>query len=104
MMALLPVMTMAQVTNIENVPTNVPRTFQGFLGLFGTLINWLFTILLVVATLFFFMAAYLYISAQGDEGKIDKAKDILIYGIVGLAVAMLAQGVRFVVQQFVTGA
>lgn len=83
------------------LPSNAPRTFEGFIGIFNTLINWFFTILLIVAIIYILLAAYNYLTAAGDDDKVKKAHKMLIYAVVGIAVALLAQGVRFVVAQLV---
>jgi hypothetical protein len=75
------------------------RTFEGFLGIFDTIIKWLFTILLVMAVLMIIYAAFLYLTSGGDEEKTSKAHKTIIYAVVAIAVAFLAQGVSFVVAQ-----
>ena len=41
-----------------------------------------------------------YALSQGDPGKVKKAKDTILYGIIGLVVALLA----FAIVQFVLSA
>lgn len=94
---LLPVLAMAQ---IQTAPTQ-PLTIERILRILNTLINWLFTLLLVVATFFIFYAAYLYLTAGGNEENVGKAKNQLIFAAVAIAVAFVAQGVRFLVEQLV---
>ena len=35
----------------------------------------------------------MYITAAGDEGRVDKAKSYLVYAIVGLVVALLGYAI-----------
>ncbi len=45
----------------------------------------------VVAVIMIVYAGFLYITSGGDSGKITKAKNALIYAIIGLFIASLAQ-------------
>ncbi len=86
-----------------DIPTTTPppgiRSFEGVLGIFDTVIRWLFTILLVVAVLMIIWAAFAYLTSGGDEEKVKAAHQRIIYAVVAIAVAFLAQGVSFVVAQ-----
>jgi uncharacterized RDD family membrane protein YckC len=57
----------------------------------------MFIILLVLAVLFIIMAAFSYMTSGGDEEKVAGAHKKVIYAVVAIAVAFLAQGVSFVV-------
>ena len=100
-LAALPVTSFAAI----NIPgggqqAGVPQgvtTFGGFIEIFKTLITWIFTLLLIFAVLFIIMAAFSYLTAGGDEEKIQKAHQKIIYAVVAIAVAFLAQGVSYVV-------
>lgn len=86
-----------------DIPTTTPppgiRSFEGFLGIFDTVIKWVFTILLVLAVLMIIWAAFAYLTSGGDEEKVKAAHQRIIYAVVAIAVAFLAQGVSFVVAQ-----
>ena len=69
----------------------------------ANLVNWVTGIFFVVAVLYLFWAAYLYLSAAGDEEKISEAKNHLIYSIVAIAIALLAGSVRFIVENVLRG-
>ncbi len=101
---LLPILTLAQGSGITQ-PVPLPNTqgfgVQGFIGVFNTLINWLFTLLLILAVVFILIAAFLYITGGGNEEKIKKAHNYLKFAAIGIAVALLAQGVRFLISQLV---
>ena len=103
LIALLPILVSAQGVTPQPAPgvPSEPLTIQRILGILNTLINWAFTILMVLATFFIFYAAYLYLTAAGDAEKVKSAQQVLIYAAVGIAVAFVAQGVRFLVEQLV---
>lgn len=94
--AFLPIV--ASAATIQKLGPGV-KSFEGFLGIFDTLITWLFTILLVLAVIFIILAAFQYLTAGGEEEKIKQAHKKIIFAIVAIAVAFLAQGVSFVVAQ-----
>ncbi len=102
--AAMPLLSFAQggsgISSVQNLPEGV-KDFGGFIKIFNTLINWIFTILLILAVFFILFAAFKYLTAGGDNEKIGSAHKILVYAVVAIAVALLAQGVRFVVAQLV---
>jgi hypothetical protein len=75
------------------------RRFDDIVAVIERLTNWVFIILLVLAVLFIIMAAFSYLTAGGDEEKVAKAHQKIIYSVVALAVAFLAKGVSFIVAQ-----
>lgn len=86
-----------------DIPATTPppgiRSFEGIINVMDTVIRWLFTILLIVAVIMIIYAAFLYLTAGGDEEKVGKAHKYIINAVIALAVAFLAQGVSFVVAQ-----
>lgn len=54
----------------------------------------------VVATIMVMVAGFKYITAGGDPAKVGNAKSTLVYALIGLAIAVLAQFlVQFVISQ-----
>lgn len=96
----LPVLTMAAEFDIPATQTTGGiRRFEDLVAIIERLTNWIFIILLVVAVLFIILAAFAYLTAGGDEEKVGKAHQKIIYAVVALAVGFLAKGVSFVVAQ-----
>ena len=54
--------------------------------------NWLFTILLVVAAIFIIIAAYMFVTAAGDPDKTKTARNFVLYALIGVLVAFGARG------------
>jgi len=99
---LLPMMTFAAEFDIpgQTGGTTVGiRRFEDLVAIIERLTNWVFIILMVLAVLFIILAAFAYLTAGGDEEKVGKAHQRIIYAVVALAVAFLAKGVSFVVAQ-----
>lgn len=73
-------------------------------NIIGTVGNWMFGIILALAVIFILYAAFLYLTSGGDEEKVGKAKQYLVYAIIAIAVAVLSKGIVMVVQSFLPGA
>ncbi len=96
---LLPVMVFAQPT----APT-VVTSYSQVVTVIKTIGNWMFGILLALAGIFIIYAAFLYLTSSGDTAKTDKAKNIIVYAVVAIVIAVLAWGITIVAQQLVGGA
>ncbi|KPJ55220.1 hypothetical protein AMJ47_01825 [Parcubacteria bacterium DG_72] len=64
----------------------------------ATLTDYLFTILLIVAVIFLIIAAFTFISASGDPDKVGKARNFVLYALIGIAVAVAAKGLVALIQ------
>jgi uncharacterized membrane protein len=62
--------------------------------------NWFYTFALIIGIIFIIIAAFKYMMAGGDTEKFSQAHKALIYGVIGIAVAILAKSVPFVVGSF----
>lgn len=84
---------------IGQTATTDPATNQTTCGSSGsqltsianTIVNILSIVVGVAAVIMIIVAGYKYIVAGGDSGKVTSAKNTLIYAIVGLIIASLAQ-------------
>ena len=54
--------------------------------------DWLFYIFIIGATIGFIIAAYYYLTAQGDPGKAKTAQQIVVYTIIAIIIAIFARG------------
>ncbi len=55
-----------------------------------SLINWVTAIAGVISTMFLVYGGIQYTTASGDPGKLKKAKDTILYSLIGLAIVALA--------------
>ena len=62
------------------------------------LTNWLFTLLLIIAVIFLIIAAFTFVTASGDPDKVGKARNFVLYALIGVAVAVAARGLVALVQ------
>jgi succinate dehydrogenase/fumarate reductase cytochrome b subunit len=65
----------------------------------GNIIGAVFVFTGAWATLFIVIGGVRYAASAGDQGLISKAKDTILYAIIGLVVSVLA----FTIVQFVLG-
>ena len=85
----LPAVVLAQAAAAPNV---------NIFSALSTLTDYLFTILLIIAVIFLIIAAFTFISASGDPEKIGKARNFVLYALIGIAVAVAAKGLIALVQ------
>ena len=68
-----------------------------------TIINWIIGVLGIVAVVVMIMGGVTYMTSSGDAGKVKKAKDTILYGLIGLIVCALAFAiVNFVIAGVLT--
>lgn len=101
--ALAPAIASAQVyKGAENAAlsgldgTNITTLVQN-------LMFWLFGILGFLAVIGFVISGILYLTAAGDEDQIGKAKNAMMYSIIGVIVAMLGLVIFSAVRAFFGG-
>ena len=59
----------------------------------NTIINVIIGVIAFVAVAFIIFGGVQYTTSAGDPGKVKKAKDTILYGIIGLVVSMLAYSI-----------
>ncbi|HMB17604.1 MAG TPA: hypothetical protein VKO61_01700 [Candidatus Paceibacterota bacterium] len=94
MIALLatPVLGLAQADNpiSENPPI---QNLDDATSLLEKILTWFNTIFWIAAAFFVLLAAFKYLTAQGDEEKVGEAKNMLIYAVIAIVVALFAGGI-----------
>ncbi|MFA5084113.1 MAG: hypothetical protein WC475_01860 [Candidatus Paceibacterota bacterium] len=94
----LPALVLAQV---QQIPQQTNFSIQNIINMLNTVINWVFTILLLVAVIFILMAAFKYLGSAGNEEAVKTAQNQLIYAAVAIGVGLIAKGIEFIVRQLV---
>lgn len=62
-------------------------------GFIPNLVNTLLYLIGAVAVLMLIYGGFTYVMANGDATRVKRAKDIILYAIVGLIVAIMAWGI-----------
>jgi cytochrome bd-type quinol oxidase subunit 2 len=81
--------------------TGLPQ--GSLLGIITSIMNWLLVVVGILGVIGFVIAGILYLTAAGDEGRIDKAKNAMVYSIVGVIVALIGVVVIQAVQGMLSG-
>ena len=90
-----PMMALAQggITPVSPVAGRQVDVFD----IITRIIGWLTGLLIVLAVVFIIWAAFIYLLSGGDTEKTGKANKMLIYAAVAIAIALLSQGIVFIV-------
>jgi len=86
--------------------TVIPGTFQNplrattFAAVLNTVVNFLFTITLVIAPLTILAAAFMFVTGGGNPERVSQAKKTLIWTVVGLIVIILSKAIVTVIKNF----
>jgi hypothetical protein len=70
----------------------------------GNALNWFFNALIFIAAIMIVFSGWQYVTAAGDTAKTGKALNTLIYSLIGVAIALLAKGLIYVVVTYFGGA
>ena len=97
---LLPVAALA--VDAGNIPS-VELSGQGIVDLIDQVVTWFAMIVFIIGIACILYAAFMFMTAAGDEEKIGKAKWTFIYGLVGIGVAILAFGIWTTVESLLSG-
>lgn len=77
-----------------------PGASTDLMGTVKVILNAVFAVIGVVAVVMIILGGVTYTTSQGDPSKVKKGKDTILYGVIGLIVALLA----FAIVNFVLGA
>jgi hypothetical protein len=88
--------TVGEIDTTEDAPV-IEGGLTGLMGLMQTVINFLFWFLMALTVVFIIWAAYLFLTSAGDEAQTKKARNIILYAVVAVIVAVLSQTVFQVV-------
>ncbi|MBI2641971.1 MAG: hypothetical protein HYW96_00120 [Candidatus Wildermuthbacteria bacterium] len=83
--------------------TGIPTEGKEVLSLIELVASWVFAIFVAVSIIFIVMGAFEFVTAQGDPAKITKARQSLIYAVIGIAIALMAFAIPRVVRNVIIG-
>ena len=84
-----------------NLPPSPITGYNSVVAILTRITNWLFGILILLAVIFFVLAAYKYLTSAGDPAKVKEATNTLVYGTIAVVVALVARGIPFIVASFI---
>ncbi len=87
------------VGNINTEDNNVTGADANLIGNVTNIINAVIGVLGIIAVIVIIIGGVNYMTSSGDAGKVKKAKDTILYGVIGLIICALA----FAIVNFVIG-
>jgi len=93
----LPMMALALS---ETEPPDISLTADNLVKILNQIKVYFAEAIFVLGIMMMLYAAFLYMTASGDDTRIDKAKKTFVWGIVGIIIAMLAYGIWTAVYSF----
>ncbi len=92
------VLPFAAMAVIENTPPSPVTSVGGIVDVLDFVVRIIFTVLMITAIAFILWAAFKYLTAMGDPGKIGDAHRALLGAAIAIAIALVATGVRKIVE------
>lgn len=80
-----------------------PLATESFEELANTIINFIIIIGVALAPILFIVAGLMFITAAGNPSKIEKAKKMILYTVIGLVFLLLAKGLVAVIKSILGG-
>jgi hypothetical protein len=97
----LPVMASAEVSaNLGRLGVSELNSSTPLLSIIGAFISTVLALLGILLVILILYAGFIWMTSQGDPGKIKKAKDMLYQAIIGLVIVFAA----FAITNFVFSA
>lgn len=87
-----------QLCNGNNCVINNP---QQIFTVLSKIVRWTYTIFFVVAVFFILLAAFNFLTAQGDSAKIQEARNQILWAIVAVVIAMISVGAAQIIKNFI---
>jgi len=79
-----------------------PLRAESFNEIINSLINFFLNIAIALTPLMIIWAAFLFVTSAGNPLQVDKAKRIIIYTLIGLAVILFAKGFIAIIKQIIS--
>ncbi|HZX50245.1 MAG TPA: hypothetical protein VFE94_03865 [Candidatus Paceibacterota bacterium] len=75
------------------IPSGGVQSGDDFLDIMAAILNWIFVGVMLIAVLMILVAAFQLITAGGDAQSVAQARNKLLWGAVGVGIALLAWAV-----------
>ena len=79
-----------------------PQTAGQVIKLIEGIANWVFAIFLAASVIFLVVGAFQFVTARGDPAQVNRAREILLYSIIGIGLAFMANAVDDVLRFLLT--
>jgi len=78
-----------------------PLEAESFEDLLNSIVNFIFYVGIAIAPIMIMIAAFFFLTAGGDPKRVDTAKQIILWTVIGLAIILLAKGLISVLRQII---
>lgn len=78
---------------------SLPGTVGAPIDAINRLLNFIWPIFIGFAVIMFIVSGFLFLSANGDPGKISTARHAVLWGIVGVIIGILAFSIPYIIQR-----
>lgn len=97
-------LTAGQIPSAGELISDAPSVGKasGLIDILKAIVKWTYVIFFIIAVLFLLLAAYNYLTAQGDPEKVKSVHNQLIYAAVAVAVALMAVSFDLIIRNFIT--
>ena len=93
-LAAMPMIASADIPN----PTIPEQQGGNVIDIINTILNFIWPVFIGVAVIFFLVAAFIFVTANGDPGKVGAARQSLLWGVIGIVVGVIAFSLPFLIQ------
>lgn len=83
---------------IEPLDETALTTPSAIITLIENITKYIFYGVMAIAVLFIIISAFYFLTAAGNPDKVTTARQMLIYALIGVAVALLAYALPFIVK------
>lgn len=103
--AFAPLLTFAAVTNptgygVGTVVSGGPQDINQVWTIVQSIMNWVVAVFFLFATFQFIMAGWAYLKSEGSEETTTQIRKQITFGVIGVAVGLLAFALPKIVQTF----
>jgi hypothetical protein len=92
---------LAQATPPVPLPQSPLDNASQIQNLLCAMLGWVFWGLIVLAIIMFLVGGYRYATSSGEPENVKTANKILLFATIAVAVALLAEGIPYVIGSFI---
>lgn len=93
---------MAQTISGFEPPTDI-NSFDQIVTLVSDVVRWIYILFFIIAVAIIIFAAFTYLGAGDNPDNAVKARKMITYAAIAIAVALLAVSFRIIIENFLTG-
>ena len=95
----LPAISIAAPPTAPGLPNQITSVWDVFIKI----LNFIWPVFIGFAIIMFIVAGFFFLTANGEPGKLSTARTSVIWGIVGVAVGVIAFSIPYIIQKELVG-